>query len=120
MTLTLAKWESGHPASGLRKSWREGGGVAEPSGKSNAALTWHLLSAAGPVICSREMQTMMLGRAKGILVDPQMPPSSRLSGGLSAAASQGRLEGASLTGSAEARTRGLGHGALGSFLSQTS
>lgn len=53
-TLTLAKWESGHPASGLRKSWLEGGGVAEPSGKSNAVLTWHLLSAAGPVICSRK------------------------------------------------------------------
>lgn len=52
MIPSLAKWESGHPASGRRRSWLEGEGVAEPSGKSNAVLTWHLLSAAGSVICS--------------------------------------------------------------------
>lgn len=63
---------------------------------------------------------MMLGRAEGILMGPQMPPSSCLSGGLPAAASPGWLGGASPTGSAEARAQGLGHGAQGSFLSQTS
>lgn len=51
MTPAVAKWESGHPALGHTRSWLEGGGVAGPSGKSNVALTWHLLSAAGPVIC---------------------------------------------------------------------
>lgn len=52
MTQTLAKGESGHPASGLRRSWLEGAGTEGTSGKRDSALTWHLLSAAGPVICS--------------------------------------------------------------------
>lgn len=54
---------------------------------------------------------MMLGRAEGIVMDPQMPPSSCLSDRLPAAASWGLFGGASMTGSAEARAQGLGHGA---------
>lgn len=63
---------------------------------------------------------MMLGRAEGIVMDPQMPPPSCLSGRLPAAASRGRFGGTSLTGSAETRAQGLGHGVQGPFLSLTS
>lgn len=88
--------------------------MARTAGKCNSVLTWHLLSAAGPVVCSGE------GKRPEYLVgltdptDPQMAPSFCLLGELPAAAPRGKLR-ASLTRSAKARAQGLG-----SFLSLTS